>query len=157
MAVRHVITDRQRLAANLVVAQGMSGTKALRQAGFGRSYSRNLGRALKRSWGLRQAFREQSEQLQWNPRFQKQRIHRYDKRRTAAAITDWALVEEPATPKPASGLPPPPSGEPHEIDRRLHGPPVRCELCGLIVDEVFWSYPWDDERGRYTCRGCTRF
>ncbi len=93
MAVRKVITSRQWIAAHNLVVEGMTGYRALTKAGFGNQYARHLGKALDKSWGLREAIRQTREGTSWamNPRPQRRR--RYDHKRVVDAIRNHALVE----------------------------------------------------------------
>jgi hypothetical protein len=157
MAKRKVVTHRQRLAARLLL-EGMSGVRALRQAGFGRSYSRNLGRALKRSWGLRQALREEKKDMGWYPSLRPKRRKRYDHRRVVAAINRYALPEEPDLPPGLAPAPPSVREEFKKMEQRLHPPPAplhTCPLCGRGTDRLVLG-TWED-RLVYVCSKCSIF
>ena len=149
MATRRIVTTRQRVAARLLLS-GYSGVRALREAGFGRSYARNLGRALERSWGLREALREESEAQGWYPRLRRERRHTYDKRRTARAVLQIALL--PEADRPSKAIPPPPnvskefSGLRDRVSRSLEV----CVCCGQASNDVFL----DDTGSGYICSSC---
>jgi hypothetical protein len=106
MAQRKIVTDRQHRAARLLL-EGWSGVKALRAAGYGKSYSRKLGEALRKSWGLREALRLERETLGWAPRVRNQRRHRYDHKRVVDAIGKYATESDgigPASQRPKREL-----------------------------------------------------
>jgi len=152
MAKRRIVTIRQRRAARLLLC-GYSGVCALREAGFGKSYARNLGRALDRSWGLREALREESEAQGWNPRLRRERRHTYDKRRTARAIMQIALLPEAGRPSKAIQPPHTLSKEIRELRERVNRPPQLCANCGQETKELFL----DRTGSVYLCRPCAGF
>ena len=149
MAKRRVVTIRQRKAARLLLS-GYSGVKALREAGFGRSYARNLGRALARSWGLREAIREEDESQGWNPRLRRERKHTYDKRRTAHAILQIALPPEADSPSKSIPLPPTLRKEFRELQQRVNRPSQQCASCGRQTNDLFLNRT----NSAYICRSC---
>ena len=146
------MTPRQRAAARLLLS-GYSGVRALREAGFGRSYARNLGRALGRSWGLREALREESEAQGWYPRLRRERRHTYDKRRTARAVLQIALLFEADRPSKAIHPPHTLSKGIRELRERVNLRPQRCANCGRGTEDLFM----DRTGSVYVCRSCGGF
>jgi hypothetical protein len=149
VAIRRVVTVRQRSAARLLLS-GYSGVRALRAAGFGKSYARNLGRALARSWGLRQALREEAEVLGWQPRLRRERRHTYDKRRAARAITKIALPSEGETSRRTVTVPGAVPEGFAELRTRSGRAVSRCGNCGRATDELYA----DPSGWSQICRWC---
>lgn len=152
MAKRKIVSARQRNAARLLL-RGFSGVRALREAGYGRSYSRNLGRALRRSWGLRQALREEAQAMGgWRARLRPER-KRYDHRRVARSVQKWALYEEYDAP-PGFAIPEV-RREFADLEKRLKLSATRtqsCQLCRRHSDQLWLSVTAYGER--YVCRAC---
>jgi hypothetical protein len=144
---RRVITDRQRRAARLLLS-GWSGVRALQKAGFGRSYSRNLSRALNSSWGLREALREEALALDWQPSVRARR-RRYDHRRVVRAIRESALCDE------ADVMPSLITADTfRKSSRSLENRARVCRICNREADELTVSYC--ELTGEFvpTCRRC---
>jgi hypothetical protein len=95
MACRRVVTVRQMAAARLMVVEGMSAYRALRQAGYARSTARAFGMLLRGSWGLREAIRltlDQSGQFLVARPVRKRK--KYYRRPLAQAVQMYCGVED---------------------------------------------------------------
>ena len=90
--IRKVVTERQMLAAKLVV-DGLSWYRALTQAGYTPSTAKCPTALLTGSWGLREALRREQESRQ--KRFLARPIRkydRYDRRSATKLIQDYVNV-----------------------------------------------------------------
>jgi hypothetical protein len=91
MGTRSWVTSKQRHAAKLLL-DGMSGYRALLEAGYSRWTARKVGFLLRNSWGLRQAIVE--EQAARNQRMRPApKRKKYDRRPTALLVENYCFPE----------------------------------------------------------------
>src|SRR5690348_10233058 len=88
---RSWVSAKQRHAAKLLL-DGMSGYRALLEAGYSRWTARKVGYLLRRSWGLRQAILEEQQARDLHLRPAPKR-KKYDRRATALTIQSTVFPE----------------------------------------------------------------
>jgi hypothetical protein len=91
VSTRSWISAKQRHAAKLLL-DGMSGYRALMEAGYSRWTARKPAYLLRRSWGLRQALVEEQQARNQRLRPAPKR-RKYDRRPTALAIQSYCFPE----------------------------------------------------------------
>ncbi len=95
MACRRVVTAKHIAVARLLVLDGMSGYRALRQVGYSHWSSRNFGLVLRHCWGLREAIRLEQERhgKYLMPRPARRRRDRYSRRAVGNAVHQYVAPD----------------------------------------------------------------
>src|SRR5262249_52623226 len=96
VSTRSWVSAKQRLAAKLLL-DGVSGYKALREAGFSHWSARKPAEVMRRSWGLRQAILEEQQARNLLHLRPAPKRRRYDRRPTALAIQNYVFPENAAS------------------------------------------------------------
>jgi len=161
MGTRSWVSAKQRLAAKLLL-DGMSGYRALIEAGYSRWTARKVGYLLRHSWGLRQAIVEEQKARDLRLRPSPKR-KRYDRRPTALLVENYCFPENATshsnTPierlyddtqraqRIADGLPPKEAAKPPAFMEDM----TNCPECGRSISrrQLFLG-----PSGNYVCPRC---